>query len=103
MTYTSTMPYFNQQRLFFAVLSVFLILFGCYVYFISASVVHVIARKEVDGEIARAGSHISDLEVKYMTAKQAIVPTTIVQYGFVPASPKVYIVKVPGNVALVTN
>jgi hypothetical protein len=103
MTYTTTTPYFHQQRLFFAVLSLFLILFGLYVYFISASVVHVIARKEVDGEIARVNSHVSDLEAQYMAAKQAVAPETIAEYGFVPASQKVYIVKAPGNVALLTN
>lgn len=74
-----------------------------YVYFVSASVVHVIARKEVDREIAHVNSRISDLESTYINAKQAIAPGTISQYGFVVAPKEVYIVKAPENLVLLTH
>ncbi|MBI4086475.1 hypothetical protein HY416_00630 [Candidatus Kaiserbacteria bacterium] len=103
MTQKLTTPYHQTQRLFFVALSIFLILFGLYVYFISASVVHVIARKEVDREITYLHSHISDLESSYIDAKQAIGEDTIGQYGFVPAPKKVYVVKAPDNLVLLTH
>lgn len=104
MTRANAMPYHTEQRLFFAALSFFLILFGLYAYFISASVVHVVARKEVGREIARASSRIGDLESAYIAAKQAIAPESIGQYGFVIApAQKVYVRKAPANLVLVTH
>lgn len=104
MTRTNTKPYYKEQRLFFAALSVFLMLFGLYVYFISAAVVHVIARKEVDREIAHVHSRIGDLESAYIKAKQAIAPETIAQYGFVVSSAqKIYVQKAPVNLVLATH
>ena len=103
MIQTHTTPYHQTQRLFYIVASLFLILFGLYVYFVSASVVHVIARKEVDKEIAQVNSHISDLESQYINAKQAIDPGSVRHYGFVAAPKKVYIVKAPRNLVLLTH
>ena len=73
-------------------------------YFVSASVVHVIARKEIDREIAQAHSRIGDLESTYISAKQAIVPDVIAQYGFVTApAPKIYVRKAPTNLVFATR
>ncbi len=104
MTRINTTPCHTEQRFFFATLSFFLILFGLYIYFISASVVHVIARKEVDQAIIRVNSHIGELESTYITAKQAIAPETIAAYGFVSASTsKIYVQKAPSNLVLLTH
>ena len=100
---TTSTPYYKERRLFFAASSLCLTLFGLYVYFISASVVHVITRKEVDGQIAQAQSRIGELESTYISAKQAIAPDMIAQYGFVAASPKVYVQKAPKNLVLATH
>lgn len=103
MTRTNTTPYHTEQRVFFGALSLFFILFGLYVYFVSAAVVHVIARKEIDREIAHVNSRIGDLESAYITAKQSIAPETIGQYGFVASpSQKIYVQKAPGNLVLAT-
>ena len=103
MTRRNTTPYHREQRLFFGAVSVLFILFVLYVYFISASVVHVIARKEVDREIAHVASAIGDLEFAYITAKHAITPERLAQYGFLSApSQKIYIEKAPTNLVLLT-
>lgn len=75
-------------------------LFGFYVYFISISVVHVIARKEVEREIAHLNSYIGDLESAYIAARQAVTEETLTQHGFVAASSeKIYVKKAnPGLV-----
>lgn len=99
-----TTPYYKKQRLFFVALSLFFILFGLYVYFVSASIVHVVARKEVDREIARVSSHVGDLESAYIAAKQAIAPDSIGRHGFVTApAPKIYVWKAPASLVLVTH
>lgn len=104
MTRTNTTPHHKKQRLFFVALSLFLILFGLYIYFVSASVVQVIARKEIDRELAHINSRIGDLESTYITAKQAIAADTIAQYGFVALpKPKIYVQKAPTNLVLVTH
>jgi len=101
MTRINTTPYRIEQRVFFAALSLVFILFGLYIYFLSASVVHVIARKETDKEIAQVQSRIGDLESTYIRAKQAIATETIEHYGFVaiPAT-KIYVRKGSPNLVL---
>lgn len=104
MTKANTTPYHTERHLFFAALSFLFILFGLYVYFVSASVVHVVARKEIDREVAQVSSRIGDLESAYITAKQAIAPDSIEQYGFVTTlAPKIYVWKAPVNLVLVTH
>lgn len=104
MTRANTTPYRTERRFFFAALSLFFILFGLYIYFVSASVVQVIARKEVDREIAHMNSHVGALESTYITAKQAISENTIGQYGFVFAPvQKIYVQKAPVNLVFVTH
>ena len=104
MTRTNTTPYHTEQRLFFSALSLLLLLFSLYIYFISVSVIHVVARKELEREIAQVHSRIGDLESAYITAKQAVAPTTIAQYGFLVApSRKIYVEKAPTNLVLATH
>lgn len=103
MTQQNTTPYHTERLLFFVASSVLFILFGLYVYFISVSVVRVIARKEVDREIAHAHSRIGKLESAYIAAQQAISLDIIVQYGFVSAPlSKIYVEKAPTNLVLLT-
>ncbi len=104
MTRTNTTPYRKEQRLFFSALSLFILLFSLYIYFISAAVVHVVARKEIDRELAQVNSHIGDMESTFISVKQAITPETIGQYGFTNAAQKkVYVAKAPANLVLVTH
>ncbi len=100
----TTTPYYKERRLFFMELSLLIILFGLYMYFVSAAVVRVIARKEVDREIAQVNSRIGELESAYIIAKQAIALDTIGQYGFVALpTPKLYVQKAPTNLVLLTH
>lgn len=96
-TRTLTTPYYAERRWFFSVLSLFLILFCLYVYFISVSVVHVVARKEVEREIAHVNSRIGELEAAYIAAAQDIAPESLAQHGFLTApAEKIYIEKANG-------
>lgn len=100
MTKTNTTPYARQQRAFFGALSLLLILFAAYIYFISAAIVHVIVRKEVDREIAELNSKIGDLEAAYITAQSKIDEETIGRFGFAPAEDAVYVRRASTDLAL---
>ena len=96
--------YARERKLFFVALSMLLGLFATYVYFISASVVHVIVRKEIDTEIADVSSRISDLESAFIAAKDSITEETVLAHGFSTAPvEKIYITKVPSSLVLVSN
>ncbi len=91
--------------MFFAALTLLLAMFGAYIYFVSASIVHVIARKEVDRDIAHLHSRIGELESAFIAANQAITEETVTAYGFVAddGSEKVFVRKTPSNLVLVTH
>ena len=100
----TTSPYAREQKVVFFLLAVIFLLFCTYVYFVSASVVHVIVRKETDREIASVSSHISDLETRYIEAKEEFDAERIIAQGFTQESPeKIYIQKVPTSLVLVTQ
>lgn len=104
MARNTTSPYAREQKIVFALGGLIMVLFGAYMYFVSASVVHVIVRKEVDREISQMSSHISDLETRYIEAKQAFNEEHIAALGFTVAAPeKIYIMKVPSSLVLATE
>ena len=79
-------------------------LFGLYIYFVSASITHVIVRKEVDREIATLSSHTSDLEAEFIAIKQNVSEDMIAMHGFTHATPrKIYIEKTPTSLVLVSD
>jgi len=100
MTRAITTPYAREQRVFFAALSLLLILFGTYIYLVSASIVHVIVRKEIDREIAHLNSRIGDLESAYIAAHERLTEEAVAAHGFVAISEKVYVEKAPTNLVL---
>ena len=102
MTRTQTLISCNtHRRRFYGAFSLVLSLFGLYVYFVGASVVHVVASKEIRREAAGLDSRIGTAEAAYLRAGEAIAPAGLPALGFVSAPPRtLYIVKAPKNVAL---
>lgn len=104
MTRKTTTPYCRERRIFFAAFSLLLILFCAYIYFVSASIVHVIVRKEIDREAAYLSSRIGDLETAYIAAQQAIDDRTVSARGFnLAQTGTVYVRQVDTNPVLVLN
>ena len=100
----STTPYETQKKIFFMLLGILVLLFSAYIYFVSASIVHVIVRKEIDRDIVAQKSNISDLEAAFIVAKQSITEETIAKHGFSLDTPeKIYIKKVPTSLVLVSE
>ncbi len=80
------------------------VLFGliaAYMYFVSASVLNVIARKEAVSEMASLGSSVSLLERDYYALAAAIKPGEGARLGLSPVSTTKYVHR-PGTVGTAT-
>lgn len=87
------------ERFLFRVLAIVLLgLIGGYMYFVSASVLNVIARKEAVSQMASLGSTVSLLERDYFAATAAITPRAGVRLGLSPVSNTRYVHR-PGTVS----
>ena len=86
-----------ENILFRVFIAALVILAGSYIYFVSASVLNVIARKEAVKEIASLGSRVSLLERDYYAATTAVTPKAGTQLGLSPVSETRYVHR-PGSV-----
>ena len=92
-----------EKTLFVALSSLCLVLFVLYVYFISASVVHVVMRTEISQEVSQISSEISQLEGKYIEAQHRVSSDIASLQGYQEASEKIFIDKTPSSLVLSTN
>ncbi len=72
-----------------------------YLYFVSASVLNVIARKDALTQVAKIQSAIGGLERQYLALSQSVTPSTDVAIGLSPVENTQYVYR-PGNVGAVT-
>jgi cell division protein FtsL len=95
---------YQEERVwFFAALSMLVVVFSAYVYFLSASVVHVVMRKEINQEIASLGSEISRLEASYIEAQHSVSDEIVSQHGYVVAEEKIFITRTDATLVLSQN
>lgn len=64
-----------------------------YMYFVSASVVHVVMRKETSQQLAELGSYVSQLEAQYIEAQHMVSEDIATMRGYVAVTDKVFIDK----------
>lgn len=79
-----------------------MLLFALYIYFISASVVHVVMRTEVSQEITKIASEISELEGEYIEAQHRVSSDIASLQGYSETQNKVFIDKTPSSLVLST-
>jgi len=72
----------------------------CYLYFVSASVLNIMARKEALASSGRIEASIGTLEGEYFTLSQAITPQSAGELGLIEIKDTQYVDR-PGNVGLV--
>lgn len=65
--------------------------FILYIYLLSATVMHVVMRKEVGTDIKALHSEISQLESEYILAQHEVSRAIATLEGFVPITDKVFI------------
>ncbi len=90
------------ERIIVPVLSFTLVvLIAGYSYFVSASILNVIDRKEALAQITRIQGVIGGLEQQYFTLSQGVSANTGVALGLTPVQNTYYVYR-PGNVGAVT-
>lgn len=72
-------------------LSLCVVLFATYVYFISASIVHVVIRTETNQEVKKMSSEISLLEGRFIEAQHKVSSDIASLQGYTQTSNKVFI------------
>ena len=92
-----TMEHPAERILFRILIGALIALTFAYVYFVSASVMNVVARKEARAEIASLGSSVSLLERDYYAATASITPSAGARLGLAPVSETRYVHR-PGAV-----
>jgi hypothetical protein len=98
-----TAAYGDESRLFYvALLSCFLVV-SAYMYFVSLSVVNVVMRKEVDGEIRELTTGVGELEAEYIEKQHAVSGNIATAKGFVTAEKKIFIDKAVDTLVLSRN
>ncbi len=95
---------YAEERLLVTFSGMLLLLaFALYMYFLSASVLNVVMRQEIDTEIRATQTKISGLESRYIVAKTNITPDVAIAHGLLKADQKTFITKTKANLALRGN
>lgn len=92
---------FDTQKLY--VMGAFvcmLSLFALYVYFVSAAVLHVVMREEVERKMSDLHSEISALEAEYIHAQHAVSEDIASRDGYIAVERKIFIDRSATAVAL---
>ena len=97
---TRTATLYAEERLLVSLSGMLLLLaFSLYMYFLSASVLNVVMRQEIDAEIHTTQTKISELESRYIIAKTSITPDVASAHGLFIAEQKTFIPKTKANLA----
>jgi uncharacterized small protein (DUF1192 family) len=91
---------YQEQRILYVTTGFMLMLVFAYVYFMSATIMHVVVRKEMSTSIAQLNSEISRLEAQYIHAQHAVSADIASLQGFVPVTEKVFINRAPDTLVL---
>lgn len=91
----------TKAQLYLCGAALLLVTLAClYVYFLSVSVVEVVARKQVDTEITNLYSEISELESTYIERQHAVSEELAMQYGFEKTSKKTFVDSTDSGLAM---
>ena len=97
-TYTA-----HETTIMMGLLGCLLCLVGLYMYLVSASVVHVVIRKEINQEMTQLHTEIAKLEAEYISAQHSISTDIASLQGFVPTPDKIFLDRTPSSVVLGAN
>jgi hypothetical protein len=91
-----------NERLVFRILCIALALLACgYLYFVTASVMNVIARKEALAHSAQIRGTLGSLEQKYFALSDGVTPEIASSLGLTPLENTQYVYK-PSTVGVAT-
>lgn len=81
----------HQKQVCITVMSLCVVLFAAYIYFVSASIVNVVIRTEINQELKKINSEISLLEGRYIEAQNRVSSDIASLQGYTKTSQKVFI------------
>lgn len=88
------------ERRVLSILSIILVLLvASYLYFVTASILHVMARAEADAQSQQIESDIGSLEEQYFALSQSVSPQEAQTLGLAPVEGTSYVYR-PGNAAV---
>lgn len=96
----------KQQKDKLYVVSAFsflIVLFGLYVYFVSASILHVVMQQELGRQVSAINAEISQLESEYIKAQHQLSADIASRDGYVDASDKIFIRRSEAKLVLSSN
>jgi hypothetical protein len=93
MTTTKTITNFIQRKetVTYCLFAAIVVLVGLYIYFLSASVVHVVMRKETTRLITEVSSHIATLEGRYIEAQHRVSDAVATLDGYQKPTEKIFV------------
>ena len=91
MTRVITQSLLTEKALCMTLICSCFVLLALYMYFVSASVVHVVMRTEVTQEVTKIASEISALESEYIKAQHKVSSDIASLQGFQETAQKVFI------------
>lgn len=98
-----TTAYKEESMLFYIALALLVVVLSSYMYFLSASVVHVVMRKEVDQQIAGVATAVSQLEATYIDMQHMVSNDIATQHGFFAVDEKIFIDQSADTLVLSSN
>lgn len=91
MTRASKQSIHTEKAIFLILATSCLLVFALYMYFVCASVVHVVMRTEVNQEITKLSSDISELEGKFIAAQHKVSSDIASLQGYQETEEKIFI------------
>lgn len=98
-----TQNHILERRIALGLIALCVTLFAMYVYFLSASVLHVVMRTETDQSTRELRSRISGLEGKFIAAQHAVSQNIAHLEGYERVSNKVFVDRSTPSLVLRTD
>ena len=98
-----TILYKDESRLFYVALFACVAVFVTYMYFVSASVMNVVMRKETDAQIREIATQVGQLEAQYIDMQHSVSSDIATLRGFVVADQKIFIDRQADTLVLLQN
>ena len=103
MTKQTLKPHTMYRRRHYALAGSFsclVIIFVAYIYFVSASIVHVVISQEINQKIVAVNAEISEYEATYIKLQAGVSSEAAIENGFVLATDKIYVKRAPTSLVL---
>jgi len=81
----------TERKYIITCFGLLLVIFSLYVYLVSYSVVHVVIRKEIQQEINKLQTDVSNLEAEYITAQHLVSSEIASLEGYIEIEEKIFI------------